>query len=136
MLKLICGMLLLITSLRAFACCEDMVQKLVDDGNYSKAYLEFLDCYDKGNHEQVFALAVLYMNSSEDKSELDEKTNIEIVELLKKSLQEGHLKSRLLLAELYYSDKFKGITQNKKLSKCLRDDTNADSFYENCFEVK
>jgi hypothetical protein len=117
-------------------CCENKVQDLVNNNKFAEAFDEYFRCFDRADYEQVFTLAVLYMNSAENKALLDKKYNIQILNLLKKSLLDGHIKSRLLLSEIYGSGLYNGIPKDESLSKCLGRESEKIDFYLNCFKVE
>ena len=133
--SLIFILLVLITA-TAKASCLDETQQYVDRGEFAKAYEIFRNCYDTKNHEHIFALAMLHINSVENKAELDKKVNIEIAALLKTSLIAGHVKSRALLIEMYGSGEYEGIKTNKKVLNCLKNDSNLDNLFRYCFKER
>jgi hypothetical protein len=126
---------LICLSLGCVSACEEEVQSLVDRGEFSKAYKVYSKCFDKTDNEQLFALAVLHINSNQDRALLSKENNLLIVGFLRKATLTGHKKSRLLLADILNSEQYAGVLKQNAVALCLRTPEKQLEYYNNCLNL-
>jgi len=137
MLKLLFASVLLLCVTSAFSfpdSCEKNVGELVENHEFAKAYEIYSKCIDKENPEQLFALAVMHVNSKGSKLSLDKNRNILIVGYLKKATLSGHKQSRLLLADILNDDEYVGIVSQAVVASCLKEPEKPITHYRGCLQ--